>query len=249
MHPARATHPSQHTWGDRLGSPPSRGMALPWVILLLALMGALVLNVWRSAITREALASADADRLQARQAARALIREAQRDILASTPAPRHTPGPEGSTQAFYPRDMTAWRELATRLQRQAGMPCLQGICLALPVADSPLSTWNSRLAVAATPGQFVPNTSPDADTLFTQLYPADAAYWVEVLPFDVDSVAASAHVDQTPGDPPVVYRITTYAQGRWPGTRVVQQLLWLANTSAPERAHAPRVLQWREWLE
>ena len=228
----------------------TRGAALPWVLLLTALMGSLTLNVWRSAITREALANADADRLQARQAARALIREAQQDILALLPDTRHAPGPEGSQQAFYPRDMTAWRELVTRLQRQPGVPCLRGICLALPVVEPSLGTWSSRLPVAATPGQFVARASGDtADPAFTQLYPGAAAYWVEVLPFDPDSAAISSHIDTVPADPSLVYRITAYVQGRWPGTRVVQQVLWLSATAAPERANAPRVLQWREWLE
>jgi hypothetical protein len=94
----------------------------------------------------------------------------------------------------------------------------------------------------------VPHSS-GSDNAFAQLYPGTAAYWVELQPFDNDSAAASARVDVTPGTTGLVYRITSYVQGRLPGTRVVQQVLWLASTNAPERAQAPRVLQWREWLE
>jgi hypothetical protein len=226
--------------------PPARGLILPVLLLLMALMAGLVLNVWRSAIARESLAGADADRLQARQAARALIREAQQDILATAPEERHAPGPEGSTQAFFPRDMVAWPRLVERLQRPDGLPCQHGICLALPSADS-LSSWASRLSGAASPGQFV-SRAAGSDLAFAQLYPGTAAYWVEVLPFDNDSKSASSHIDATPGPTPLVYRITSYALGRLPGTQVVQQVLWLSGTDAPDRVNAPRVLQWREWL-
>jgi Tfp pilus assembly protein PilX len=209
----------------------------------MALMSGAVLGLWRSAITREALSNADADRFQARQAARALVREAQRDILSSTPSSRHAPGPDGSPDAFYPRDALAWQSLLTRLQRPSGLPCLQGICLALPVSETPLSTWVARLPQAAVTGQFAPRLNPsDTGNALAQLYPGTAAYWVELLPFDTESRATSSRID-------VVYRITAYAQGRLPGTRVLQQVLWLANTHAPERAQAPRLLQWREWLE
>jgi len=124
-------------------------------------MASMVLNLWGSAITRETLAGADADRLQARQAARALIREAQQDILATTPDSRHTPGPQGSTQAFFPQSISAWPTLIDRLQALGALPCQQGICLSMPSADSTLGTiglWASRLAGAASPGQFVPRT-------------------------------------------------------------------------------------------
>ena len=224
-----------------------RGLVVPTLLLLMALMASLVLSLWRSAITREALAGADADRLQARQAARALIREAQQDILASSPSSRHAPGPEGSTQAFFPPDATTWPTLMNRLQPSGALPCQQGICLSLPSANNAVSTWSARLSGSASPGQFVPRAA-GADAMYTQLYPGTAAYWVEVMPFDNASAAASSHIDVTPGNPPLVYRITSYAQGRLPGTQVVQQVLWLANTLAPDRANAPRVLQWREWL-
>jgi len=227
-----------------------RGAALPVLIVLMALMSALVSSVWRSAITRESLAQADADRLQARQAARALIREAQRDIQAPTPDLRHSPGPSGSIHAFFPRERQEWSELVSRLQPLPGLPCQQGICLALPVAEPAGVIWSSRLSAAATPGQFVARPlSSGSDRAMAQLFPATAVYWVEVLPFNSETAAASALIDVTPGDTALIYRITAYAQGAWPGTRVVQQVLWLASTSAPERAQASRVLQWREWLE
>lgn len=232
-------------WPPRQPSP--RGMTLPILLLLMALMSGLVLSLWRSAITREALASADADRLQARQAARALLREAQQDIIANAPDSRHAPGPEGSSQAFFPQDATAWPLLKNRLQRLGGLPCLQGICLALPNADLAISLWASRLAGAARPGQFVPRAT-GTESVYTQLYPGTAAYWVEIMPFDSESASASSSIDLTPGNPPLVYRITSYVQGRLPGTQVVQQVLWLSSTNAPNRANAPRVLQWREWL-
>ena len=244
--PADRTH-LRWGMGRRTCPSRSRGLILPTLLLLMVLMGGVVLSVWRSAITRESLASADADRLQARQAARALIREAQQDILATTPETRHTPGPEGSTQAFFPQDLSAWPAFTARLQRAGGLACQQGICLSLPSTDASISTWATRLGGAANPGQFVPRAS-GIDTAVATLYPGTAAYWVEVMPFDSESVDASSRIDVTPGHPPLVYRITSYAQGRLPGTLVVQQVLWLANTNAPERANAPRVLQWREWL-
>lgn len=224
-----------------------QGWTVPLLLLLMALMAGLVLSLWRSAITRESLAGADADRLQARQAARALIREAQQDILAQAPALRHGPGPEGSTQAFFPPDASDWPLLLTRLQALGDLPCQQGICLPLPSTDITVSSWVSRLSGAASTGQFVPR-SAGTESAFAQLYPGIAAYWVEVMRFESATMAASSQIDATPGHPPLVYRITSYATGRLPGTHVVQQVLWLASTSAPDRANAPRVLQWREWL-
>jgi hypothetical protein len=82
-----------------------------------------------------------------------------------------------------------------------------------------------------------------------QLFPGTAAYWVELLPFDRETLDASLPIEVTPGDPALVYRITVYVQGRLPGTQVVQQVHWLSNTTAPARANAASVLQWREWLE
>ncbi len=234
----------------RANGPSARGMTMPELLLLMALMSSLVLNLWRSAITREALAGADADRLQARQAARALIREAQQDILTTSPNTRHTPGAEGSTQAFFPQTLSVWPTLTARLQGLGALPCQDGICLSMSNADSTASTvglWTSRLSGAASPGQFVPRVA-GTDPLVAQLYPGTAAYWVELMPFDSATAADASLVEVTPGIPPLVYRITSYAQGRLPGTQVVQQVLWLATTNAPHRGNAPRVLQWREWL-
>ena len=87
-----------------------------------------------------------------------------------------------------------------------------------------------------------------ADVLSKGITSTQYAYWVEVMPFDSTSAAAASRIEWTPGTPPLVYRITSYAQGRLSSTQVVQQVLWLANTHAPDRANAPRVLQWREWL-
>lgn len=225
----------------------SHGLVLPVLLMLMALMGVLVTSLWRSAITRESLAQADADRLQARQAARALIREAQQDIVSPLPGTRHTPGPEGASHVFYPADMRSWPDLVSRLQRQPDLPCLQGICLSLPTAEPALGVWRARLAGAALPGQFVPPAS-GSDRARAQLFAGTAAYWVELLPFDRDTSSASTLIE-APGDPPLVYRITVFIQGRLPGTQVLQQLTWLRNTAAPARANAARVLQWREWLE
>lgn len=226
----------------------ARGLVLPVLLVLMALMGVLVTSLWRSAITRESLAQADADRLQSRQAARALIREAQQDIVSPLPGTRHTPGPEGASHGFYPADLGSWPALVTRLQRQPDLPCLQGICLSLPTVEPALGVWRSRLSGAALPGQFVPPAS-GSEHARAQLFPGTAAYWVELLPFDRDTSSASTPIEVAPGDPSLVYRITVFVQGRLPGTQVLQQLTWLSNTASPERANAARVLQWREWLE
>jgi len=233
-----------------------RGFALPLILIVMALMTLTTQGLWRTAWTREAMAHADADLLQTRQAARALLDEALRDISATEPAWRHGPGVVGDSRAFFPNTWDEWEQLERRLQSTSPeMPCAQGICLALPVAARALQDWQARLAVGATAGQFTASASAASTSAATgHLHRGTAVYWVEVLPFDTASADRSRAIDRVPDEPPLVYRVTAYAQGGLAGTRVLQQMLWLRSIghtgltpAAP--SNLGHVLSWQEWME
>lgn len=238
-------------------------MAVPLILVLMALMTLGVHGLWRTATHRELLAQADADLLQTRIAAHALLNEAQRDILDSWPATRHSPGSPDAIQAFFPRSQQEYDALASRLKTNPAAPCQQGICLALPEDGPPWVRWQSRLDLAASPGEFITigTTTPFPEVATRQpvdptpgrLYQGRGGYWIEVLPFDMSTAPASVTIDRIPA-PAFVYRITALAQGRLSGTRVLQQMLWLRSTTSetsvaePEPTGGPRVLSWLEWL-
>ena len=254
MDPARTAITLPYRLALRLAR--RRGFALPLILILMALMTLTTQGLWRTAWTREAMAHADADLLQTRQAARALLDEALRDISATEPASRHSPGGVDDLRVFFPNTWDEWGHLERRLHSTSPpLPCAQGICLALPVGARPLQDWQSRLAVGALAGQFTASASGASSSDATgHLHRGTAVYWVEVLPFDTASADRSRAIDRLPGEPPLVYRVTAYAQGRLAGTRVLQQMLWLRsadNTGSTPAAPGERghVLSWQEWME
>ena len=191
-------------------SPPARGLALPTVLAVLALVGLAALVTWRNLSTTEWLLNAEADLLRTQHSAEAALPLAVQDILgAATDAqgntnPRHTPGNEAQTHAFFPSTLSERDTLRQRLGAQA---CVSGICAPDGAPSRSVSAWQAMAPSAWPVGT--------ADTP----YGANTAwYWVEVL------------VDATPLHPsaPFVYRITVLARGVLPGTAVVLQALWSA---------------------
>lgn len=242
-----------------------RGFAMPLLLILMTLMTLTVQGLWRTAWSRESMSRTDADLLQTRQAARALIQEALRDIMATEPPWRHQAGSVDEDRVFFPQSMTEWEQLAQRFKKASTpLPCTQGICLVLPVGTHPMQDWQARRSVGANTGAFIPSpTGVSTGPATGILHRGTAVYWVEILPFDSASASLSSIVAPVPDTPPLVYRVTAFAQGGQAGTRVLQQLLWLRSSSAlslssvgsgsTAESNDPigsgHVLSWQEWLE
>lgn len=190
-----------------------QGLALPTVLAVLTLVGLAALVAWRNLSTNEWLLNAEADLLRTQHSAEAALPLAVQDILgAATDAqgnanPRHTPGNDAQTHAFFPSTLSERDTLRLRLGSQA---CVSGICAPDGAPLRSASAWQAMTPSAWPVGA--------ADTP----YGANTAwYWVEVL-VDASPLIPSA---------PFVYRITVLARGVLPGTAVVLQALWSAPAS------------------
>ena len=191
----------------------SLGLALPTVMAVLALVGLTALTGWRNLRGTEWLLNAEADLLRTQHSAEAALPLALQDILGpATDAqgninPRHTPGNDAQTHAFFPTSLSERDTLRQRLGAQA---CVSGICAPSGAPTRSASEWQAMTSTAW------PLSAADTP------YGANTTwYWVEVL------------VDATPLNPsaPFVYRITVLARGVLPGTAVVLQALWSAPAS------------------
>ena len=189
------------------------GLALPTVMAVLALVGLAALTGWRNLRGTEWLLNAEADLLRTQHSAEAALPLALQDILGpATDAqgninPRHTPGNDAQTHAFFPTSLSERDTLRQRLGAQA---CVSGICAPSGAPTRSASEWQAMTSVAW--------PLSGADTPYGD---NTTWYWVEVL------------VDATPLNPslPFVYRITVLARGVLPGTAVVLQALWSAPAS------------------
>lgn len=216
-----------------------RGVALLVVMATLLLASIALLGSLQVGLLGERRVGSESDAQRAFAAAEALIRDAELDILGlradGTPCNGGTaalPGCRTSTEAgpFFPQadedlDMLRLRVLAGHRN------CLQGICL--PDALSSLDgAWTDDLArmtsgqgntaIAATYGQFSHAMPEKAGNPLLNATPARAWYWVEVFRY-----SSAAGILNPTGDLPIpdrrhpfVYRITAYANGLKPGTRV-----------------------------
>jgi Tfp pilus assembly protein PilX len=186
------------------------GLALPTVLAVLAVVGLAAGVGWRNLRSTEWLLHAEADLLRSQHSAEAALPLALQDILGTATDtqgntnPRHTPGNDAQTHAFFPTSLSARDTLRQRLGAQA---CVSGICAPNGAPTRSASEWQAMTASAW--------PLSDADTP----YGANTTwYWVEVL------------VDAAPLNPsaPFVYRITVLARGVLPGTAFVLQALWSA---------------------
>jgi Tfp pilus assembly protein PilX len=177
------------------------------------MVGLAALVTWRNLRANEWLINAEADQLRTQHSAEAALPLALQDILGTaTDAqghinPRHTPGNDAQTHAFFPSSLSERDTLRQRLGAQA---CVSGICAPSGAPTRSASEWQAMTASAW------PLSATDTP------YGADTTwYWVEVL------------VDATPLNPslPFIYRITVLARGVLPGTAVVLQALWSAPAS------------------
>jgi Tfp pilus assembly protein PilX len=181
---------------------PTRGLALPTLLLMLTLASLATLLALRNLWLNEHMLNAEADWLRTQQHAEAILPVALADILSATGS-RHTVGNATQTHAFFPNSMNDYDVLRQRL---GTAPCLNGICAPQTLQDTATqaSYWQTQTA-----------TAMPVDASDTPYGDHVAWYWVEVFPqTTVDSF---------------VYRITVLTQGVLPNTRTVLQTIWVRN--------------------
>ncbi|MDM0012060.1 hypothetical protein QTH87_06350 [Variovorax sp. J22P168] len=213
----------------------ARGFSLVVVMVAVLLCSLLTMAGLRGARLSEQSAGSDSDHQRAREAAHALLRDAEADIRGLGPdgAPcRVGCRPDGpididAGQVSYPSNLAEWQDLRASLGARRPS-CAAGICV--PDRVSP-GFWADREAldrmkkVAAAYGAHTGAYS-EVDTPLLAAEPRQRAwYWVELLPYDMASAfeggagGAFAPDDQTP----FIYRITAVAQGLRRGTQAVLQ--------------------------
>ncbi len=211
-----------------------RGMALLVVLAVLLLAAMALLGSLQVAWLEERRLGSESDTQRAFNAAEALTRDAELDILGlradGTPC---TTGCRGwtVTAPFFPQEDDDL-DLLQRLLMGGHRGCLQGVCLPASVAALDASAWNDDLegltagqgdsAIAATYGRFTHARPADTGNPLLNATPARAWYWVEVFRHaDAAGILTGTQDAPVPDRRhPFVYRITAYVQGIRPGTRV-----------------------------
>ena len=225
----------------RQGTPCDKGLALPTVMVMLALASVSTLLAWRHLWVNEVLLKTEADQLRTQHKAQAVLPLAVQDIVGSAnaasapsmPDLRHTPGDNTQTHPFFPTTL-AERDLLR--QRLGDDVCRVGICAVTPPPPDkadPFSlptTWKSMTASA------MPVSASDTP------YGAETAwYWVDIQP-DSAQIPAAASANSPP---PFIYRITVLANGLLPSSSTVLQTLWTRASLSDTRGqrHSWRILQ------
>jgi type IV pilus assembly protein PilX len=225
--------------------------------MVMLLLGTIVvLSSTRLGWLNERLVGGESDYQRAFAAAEALVRDAERDIRGLridnvTPC-NITAGFLGcrnfaGNQPYFPQDDDDLDLLQPRLATGAN-GCLQGICLPATVTTLNAANWTTNLAamtatvgnasVAARYGEFT-GADPAAagNPLLSWSRPGVAPvvaprawYWVEVFRYTPGAgvITAAGNVPIPDMKHPFVYRITAFAQGMKPGTRV-----WLRSIFVP----------------
>ena len=225
-----------------------QGVSLLVVVVVALLCGWLVLAGAQLVRLSEMLAGNDSEAARGFEAAEALLRDAERDVLGLGPLGQACqPGPvwvgcrHPATTTLVPRNLADFGVLVQQLS-QRDPPCADGLCLSLgaaATADSGTGFWRNEQTLSryVTSGGGVPygrysGATPvaGAGNPLLQLSAGRGAwYWIEVLPYNVGAAVAgeaSAIWSPTPADP-FIFRITAVVQGRRAGasTVVLQTLL------------------------
>ncbi len=230
-----------------------RGISLLIVMVMVLLSTLVVMWASRTALFNELVTANDADYQRALEAAQAMARDAEFDIMGRKPD--GTPCSSlyadscrafvvNDEQAFFPQNSDDFQDLAAALASRTPS-CIQGICLSNNVLAE---FWESTSATqgleamkeaAAHYGEFthaVPIQEEGNALLQREAGKARAWYWVEVLPFDT-SQSYAAWVSMLPipdAKRPYIYRITAIAQGHKHGSQAVVQTTFVWKNMAGE---------------
>lgn len=221
-----------------------RGVSLIVVMVMLLLASVVVLSSTRVGWFNEKFVGSQSDYQRAFAAAEALMKDAEHDIRGINPdgtpcktAANHV-GCRSIAQPYYPQDDDDIDTVTVLIG--SNTTCKQGICIPASVTTFGTDTWTTNLSsmtagtgaasVAATYGQF---TGVDPQSTGNPLLMSGtprAWYWVEVFRYSNAGAITNQAGDLPIPDKnhPFVYRITTYATGIKPGTRV-----WLRSVFIP----------------
>lgn len=219
--------------------PTQQGIALITVLIMMLLTSLLVLGAARVGFISEKVAGNNTDYQRAYEAAEALMSEARLDVacLLSGCGLR-----TGAIQQFT-CEADSFENMKDSLSALSPT-CRNGICTDLGAAvsgDPATSFWNDADQLAAFTSPDVPakfgeftNTAVTAGTAVNPLLQTNAWYWIEILPYGnssgygrsvvAEQVYSSDNTLLKPDDKcPFLFRITTAARGRKPGTTAVLQ--------------------------
>jgi type IV pilus assembly protein PilX len=220
-----------------------RGVSL-FIVLVMVLLSCL-LAIWasRTALFSEMVTGNDSDYQRAFEAAQAMVRDAEFDIMgtradgitACKADAAYSGCRELAGAVFFPSDEADFQNLADMV-RNATPPCSRGICLGnlAPQFWTAKATLDAMTAsgVAATYGAYTgaKATAASNPLLLTGAGQAPRAwYWVEVLPYDMGATFLEGPAQQfSPDmDNPYVFRITAVARGLKPNSQAVIQSVFV----------------------
>jgi type IV pilus assembly protein PilX len=217
-----------------------RGISLIVVMVMLLLASVVVLSSTRIGWFNEKFVGSQSDYQRAFAAAEALMKDAEHDIRGINPdgtpcktAANHV-GCRSIAQPYFPQDDDDIDTVTDRVGNNTS--CKQGICIPSAVTTFGTTTWTTDLsamtatAVAATYGQFTGVDPQSTGNPLLMSATPRAWYWVEVFRYSNAGAITNQAGDLPIPDKnhPFVYRITTYATGLKPGTRV-----WLRSVFIP----------------
>ena len=223
-----------------------QGVSLLIVVVISLMGGLLVLASTQVVRLGELLAGNDSEAAWGFEAAEALLRDAENDVLGlqrdGQPC-QASPGWVGcrnpATTTTLPRNMVEFNLLAQRLASRSP-PCADGLCLnlgAAATADSGTGFWTKAkelntyvVSAGGVPfGRFsgTIGSAEASNPLLRNSQARGAWYWIEVLPYNVGSSVMGGDLGQwapTQSDP-FIFRLTAVVQGRRPGAQTVLQTL------------------------
>lgn len=217
--------------------PRQRGVAL-FIVLVIVMLGAL-LAAWasRSALLNEMLTGNDSDYQRAFEAAQAMVRDAEFDILGMHPDGSlcqegcRTWAPAQTAEAvFFPTDPNEYLDLKAILDAQT-LSCIAGLCTPDKVDARFWEDETKLLAMQAVASHYGKHTGAKAIEAGNPLLIPDptprAWYWIELLPYSMSAAIDGGKTNELAPDAqtPFVYRITAIAHGRKPHTQAVVQTI------------------------
>ncbi len=210
------------------------------VLVMVMLSSLLVIWASRTALFSEMITGNDSDYQRAFEAAQAMVRDAEFDIM-GTLSDGRTECRRGAAYVgcrdlsggiFFPADEADFQNLSDSL-RKAPLLCVRGICLAndgkflnsqgdLEAMKKVAATYGAHTGAKATAA-----SNPLLMTGAGQ--EARAWYWVEVLPYDVGAATAAGPAQRYAPDAgsPYVFRITAIAKGLKPNSLAVVQTVFV----------------------
>lgn len=221
-----------------------RGIALFIVMVMVLLSTLLVMWAARTALFNEMITGNDSDYQRAFEAAQAMVRDAEFDIMGTRADGTTVCNADAAYSGcrplagsvFFPQDELDFQDLADALRAQTPS-CSNGICIGdnLPASEFWISSTHlaamTASGVAATYGAHTAAKATEAGNplLLTAGVTPRAWYWVEVLPYNAGAVTEAGPAQKFAPDngSPYVYRITAIAQGLKPGSRAVVQTVFV----------------------